>query len=299
MYIVKSPILFLIFNRPEETLKVFNAIRTVKPSKLYIAADGPRLQVKTDLFKCQESQKIINLIDWDCEVKTLINEKNLGCKISVSNSISWFFKNEGEGIILEDDCLPCNDFFKFCDEMLSRYRYDNRIGHISGSNFQNGIKRGIADYYYSKLTNVWGWASWRRVWDNYDINMSSLDLFINEDVASVITIKKEVKKIINNNFLNTKKNLINTWDYQYFYSNLIHGFLSIIPNYNLVINIGFGEEATHTKDPSNFHSLKEFDNLPVQILHPKYFQSNMIADEYTFQSKPNNNIRRYLNKLFK
>jgi hypothetical protein len=182
--------------------------------------------------------------------------------------------------------------------MLARFRYDNRIGHISGSNFQNGIKRGTADYYFSKLTNVWGWASWRRVWDNYDINMSSLDLFIKDNLSSVVSPKNYIKQAIENNFIQTKNSLINTWDYQYFYSNIMSGYLSIIPNYNLVINIGFGEAATHTKNKNDPNMYRKLNNLPYYIQHPKYFQANIIADEYTFKETVQNFLLKLKNKLF-
>ena len=221
MYIVNSSVLFLIFNRPDKTLRVFNEIKKVKPSKIYISADGPRYNNESDLIKCEQSLQILDLIDWNCEVKTLINERNLGCKIAVSNAITWFFDNEEQGIILEDDCLPCESFFKFCDELLLKYQFDNRVGHISGTNFQNGIKRGQKDYYFSRHPIVWGWASWRRVWKNYDINMNNLDLFINDDIASILTNNSRIKKNIINNFIKTRNNEINTWDYQYFYSFLI------------------------------------------------------------------------------
>lgn len=297
MYKVQSPILFLIFNRPDVTRKVFEEIKKVRPQKLYIGADGPRYDNLVDEVKCKECLEIISEIDWKCEVKTIINKRNYGCKLSVSNSISWFFDNEEEGIILEDDCLPSIDFFKFCDKLLFKYRNDNRIGHITGSNFQNNIIRGEADYYFSRHPIVWGWASWRRVWVDYDISMSKLDLLIQNDGASVLTDNGRIKGSIYNNFIRTKAGEINTWDYQYFYSLLINGYLSIIPNFNLISNIGFGPEATHTFIATNERSMQVFMSLPEPLVHPEIFVSNFNADKFSFKSENPNFLFRVVNKV--
>ena len=180
-------VLFLVFNRLDNTKQVFEAIRQSKPPRLYIAADGAR-KVKDGEEKKVKSVRdyILSNIDWKCEVKTLFQDQNLGCKMAVSGGIDWFFENEEMGIILEDDCLPSIDFFIFCEEQLNRYKEDLRIGHICGCNFQGNIKRGESDYYYSKLTHVWGWASWRRVWQHYDINMKNFDSAKNIDFLSTL-----------------------------------------------------------------------------------------------------------------
>ena len=133
-YKVRSPILFLIFNRPFYTRKVFDEIRRAAPERLYIAADGPRIKFENDVHLCEQTRDILNRIDWECKVLTRLNNENEGCKVSVSNSITWFFNHENEGIILEDDCLPAKTFFQFCDEMLNHYRSNPKIRHISGSN---------------------------------------------------------------------------------------------------------------------------------------------------------------------
>jgi hypothetical protein len=280
MYQVKSPILFLIFNRPKESQILFNAIREAKPKKLYVAADGPRNNGKDELV-CKETKNILNQIDWDCELITLFREENLGCGKAVSSAVTWFFENEEEGIILEDDCLPSPDFFRFCDLMLEKYRVDNRIGHICGCNFQDGIKRGNGDYYYSNLTNVWGWASWRRVWLQYDFNMTYLEEANENEFISKITNKKNIQEFIYKTFVNTKKGLIDTWDYQYFYSNLVNGFLSVIPNNNMITNIGFNSEATHTIDLNSPYANMKVNPLQNEILSPLTLVPIREADEYS------------------
>ena len=163
-----SPILFLIFNRPETTKKVFSAIKEVQPPRLYIAADGPRSEQPDEADHCELARTIATKVDWDCEVKTLFRDQNLGIRIAVSQAIDWFFEQEPEGIILEDDCLPDQSFFWFCKELLEKYRNDTRIMHIGGTNFQFGKNRTNYSYYFSRYAHIWGWASWRRAWEYYD-----------------------------------------------------------------------------------------------------------------------------------
>lgn len=284
MYNVKSPILFLIFNRPKETNIVFNSIKIAKPKKLYIAADGPRNNGKDEIL-CVETKRILNQIDWECEVKTLFRDENLGCGLAVSSAISWFFKNEEEGIILEDDCNPNNDFFRFCDEMLDLYRNETKIGHICGCNFQDNIIRDDGDYYFSRLTHVWGWASWKRVWKEYNYDMNQLDNQIELDFLNPLTKNKHFKNFLYYILKQTQLGKINTWDYQYFFTNRIKNFLSIIPNYNLISNIGFNELGTHTSDPNSLQANIPHSELPVKMNHPTKTSQNYLADDYTLKKE--------------
>ncbi len=293
-YIVKSPILFLIFNRPKETLRVFDIISLVKPKVLFISADGPRNNVEGEKIKCELARDIVNRIDWNCELHLNFYSENLGCKNAVSNGISWFFNNVEKGIILEDDCLPNIDFFRFCDELLVKYIDDFRIGHICGCNFQDGNLRGDSDYYYSKLTHVWGWASWKRVWNNYDVNLNLLETAILQDSLHVLTNNLKHKKILYGILKKIKDGKLNTWDYQYFFSNILNGYISIIPNVNLISNIGYGEDATHTINYENTRS-----NLPTQplnenISHPSIFIQNREADIFTLNKELN---RKFVNRI--
>src|SRR4051812_29566436 len=168
-----TPVLFVIFNRPETTRQVFEAIRTAKPSRLYIAADGPRKNKPGEDQKCQEAREIVKAVDWDCEVKTLFSKENLNCGRGPATAFTWFFEHEEEGIILEDDCLPTQSFFRFCQELLERYRYDYRVMHIGGNNFLNGWQRDQDySYYFSLSGHIWGWATWRRAWQMFDYKLS-------------------------------------------------------------------------------------------------------------------------------
>jgi len=283
-----TPILFLIYNRPEQTRKVFKKIREIKPKYLYISADGPKNGMIEDIENCNDSRMVIDQIDWDCELKTKLNQKNLGCKIGVSSGISWFFQHVNEGIILEDDCVPDISFFSFCKYLLKKYRYDTRIMHISGTNFQDGILRDDSSYYFSKYVYVWGWATWKRAWDLYDVKIQNFDKFLmHKSIKNIFTDKKEQKFLLNNfNLAYTNKKM--TWDYQWHYTNLINNGLSITPNKNLVSNIGFGKEATHT--PQKHHP---FSNRPVDkldnISHPSFIIPNIEADRYTYKKYFNPN----------
>ncbi|MFH1427813.1 MAG: nucleotide-diphospho-sugar transferase, partial [Patescibacteria group bacterium] len=188
-----TPILFLIFNRPETTQRVFDKIKIIKPRHLFVAADGPR-EGKNESEKCQAVRDIIKQIDWDCKVNTLFRDKNLGCKLAVSSAIDWFFDNVEEGIILEDDCLPDPSFFKFCQELLVKYREDSNVMCISGDNFNPNLYNGSDSYFFSKVASIWGWASWRRAWKYYDIEMKSFLLFSkNNKVKKIFNSRLEQK----------------------------------------------------------------------------------------------------------
>src|SRR6478609_2139677 len=169
---LRTAVLLVIFNRPETTRLVFEAIRKAKPTRLYIAADGPREHVASDHKKCEEARQIVTQVDWDCQVHILFNQKNLNCGVGPSSAFTWFFEHEEEGIILEDDCLPSQSFFWFCQELLERYRDDTRVMHIGGNNFLNGWRNDSDySYYFSRSGYVWGWATWRRAWNQFDFKI--------------------------------------------------------------------------------------------------------------------------------
>jgi len=292
-----TPILFLIFDRPDTTQRVFNEIRKAKPAKLFVAADGPRDNKKGEKEKCKQTRKIIEQVDWNCEVYKLFRDTNLGCKMAVSSAIDWFFENVEEGIILEDDCLPSQSFFWFCQELLEYYKNDARVMHISGNNFQFGIRRGKASYYFSRYTHVWGWATWRRAWKSYDVNMKSLEEFKEgNQIKNILRTKQEQKNWMNI-FQAVYDGKIDTWDYQWSYACLINNGLSIIPNENLVANIGFGMEATHVKDENTVLSNMEVKNIK-NIRHPNFILLNEEADRLAYKKIFSCNIsNRMKNKI--
>ncbi|HAR62639.1 MAG: nucleotide-diphospho-sugar transferase [Candidatus Margulisiibacteriota bacterium] len=279
--IFKTPILFIIFNRPDTTQVVFDEIKKVKPERLFIAADGPRAD-KEENEKCQMTRDIIKQVNWDCDIHTLFREKNVGCKRAVSSAIDWFFENVEEGIILEDDCVPSQSFFMFCNQLLEHYRHDKRVMMISGDNFQNGVQRGNATYYFSRIAHIWGWATWRRAWHLYDANLKTFPDFLASNQISNVYSEPEIKEYWINCLSAVSSNKINTWDYQWGYTLLMNNGLSIMPNINLISNIGFGADATHvTNSNSELSNMNKYE-LSEKIIHPMFTLPNKEADNYTY-----------------
>jgi len=286
-----TPVLFLIFNRPDTTQRVFNEIRKVEPVELFVAADGPRDGNDSDVEKCLMAREIVKQVDWDCEVKKLFRDKNLGCKMAPISAIDWFFENVEEGIILEDDCLPSQSFFYFCQELLDYYRNDTRVMHISGDNFQFGIQRGDASYYFSKINNGWGWATWRRAWKYFDVNMKSFEEFKNENRIHDIFRAKKEQEYWMRLFQKIYDGKINScWDYQWVYSTIIAHGISINPNLNLIQNIGFGPDSTHTNDAGARLKHNFAKEITFPLLHPGFILVDEDADEFLFKNIYSKNV---------
>lgn len=242
----RSPVLFLVFNRPSLTAKVFAEIRAARPPVLYVAADGPRKTRPDEARLCAEARAVVTQVDWPCEVRTLFRDENLGCRDAVSSALDWVFEHEAEAIVLEDDCLPAPDFFSFCDAMLERYRGETRIRHITGTNLQHGIQRGTASYYFSRISHVWGWASWRRAWNDYDKKLRSFSRRAFWRKLNTAYRDPIIAEYFMKIFDRLRREKIDTWDFQLQFTNLFHDGLTIIPNVNLISNVGFGPDATHT-----------------------------------------------------
>jgi len=299
----KTPILFIVFNRPVTTIKVFEEIKAIKPLYLYIAADGPRNDRQNDLENCQKVKEIISQIDWHCEIKTKFNEFNLGCGLAVSSAITWFFNHVDNGIILEDDCVPHKDFFYFCEEMLYRYESNINITSIAGSCFQKHTNLKDYSYYFSVHNKIWGWATWKRTWDYYDLKLSNItsDEF-HKMIMSNFKQKKERKYWLKV-FETTKAGLIDTWDFQFMFLQWKLNGLTITPNVNLIKNIGFDNDATHTRwGAKNINFTRETHPI-LPLKHPLVIQRDIKADEYYFkkyiQHKPRIIVKiiRNINKI--
>ncbi|HEY9206276.1 MAG TPA: hypothetical protein VIO58_10190 [Candidatus Methanoperedens sp.] len=273
-----TPVLFLIFNRPETTQRVFEEIRKVKPAKLFVSADGPRENKIGEAEKCRAARDIIRQVDWECEIHKNFHENNLGLKLAMSSAIDWFFDNVEEGIILEDDCLPNQSFFWFCQELLEKYRDDERIMAISGDNFQSENKRGQASYYFSKVVGVWGWASWKRAWSHFDLDLKSFPEF-----KAQHQIKNVFEDELSRTFWMTKIQEVydggDSWAFPWIYSILSQNGLCITPNVNLVSNIGHGSTAVHSVDTNSI-----FANIGTakinEIKHPEFILPNKDADKF-------------------
>lgn len=237
-----TPVLFLIFNRPDTTAIVFEAIRAARPPRLYVAADGARANRPAEAIKCRETRAIIEKVDWPCEVHTLFREENLGCKRAVSGAIRWFFDNEPEGIVLEDDCLPTTSFFRFCEEMLERYRDDQRIGQIAGTCFfeQQSFPNPTESYVFSRHGSIWGWASWRRAWNNYNVDLPDWQKMTEPRWLNSACPDRTERSAAIRTGTRLLRGDIDTWDYQWTYTKLYYSLLSIVPTRNMILNIGWG-----------------------------------------------------------
>lgn len=286
---IKTPIAFIIFNRPDTTARVFAAIAKAKPSKLLVVADGPRKDRVGEAEKCAATRAIIDQVDWPCEVLTNYSDVNLGCKNRVSSGLNWVFEQVPEAIVLEDDCLPDPSFFRFCEEMLEKYRDDERIAMISGDNFQFGNKRGDASYYFSRYNHIWGWASWRRAWKSYDVSMKLWPQFRDDKCLDNLFANKTIKTYWHTAFEATHSGEIDTWDYQWVFASWANNMISIMPNVNLISNIGFGANATHTQGSSIYADMS-VQPISFPLVHPNLILPHMVADDFTSRGMFSNSL---------
>ncbi|NBO65273.1 MAG: hypothetical protein EBU88_10600 [Acidobacteria bacterium] len=277
------PILFNVFNRPDQTKRVFGVIRKVRPKYLFLKADGPRESIQGDRERCRQVRDIISRVDWDCEVQTLFFDQNLGCRDAMSRGIDWFFSKVDEGIILEDDCLPDFSFFNFCQQLLERYRHDERVMMISGDSFLFGRKKFEASYHFSKYALIWGWATWSRAWSHYDVEMATFPQFRDERLISNIIDHPKEQDLWMYHLQKVFDNEINTWDYQWTYALFNRRGLSVTPNVNLITNIGFNRDATHTLNKRDrLANLKR--GRIEQIVHPVEVSLDEDADRLTIDN---------------
>ena len=294
---LKTPVAFIIFNRPNPTERVFAEIAKAKPPKLLVVADGPRPNLPGEAKKCAETRAIIENVDWNCEVLTNFSDVNLGCKNRVSSGLDWVFDQAPEAIILEDDCLPHPSFFRFCEELLDRYRDDERIGMISGDNFQFGRKRTNASYYFSRYNHVWGWASWQRAWKYHDQEAAVWPVLRKGGWLDVLVNNPGERKYWAKIFQAVHEGSIDTWDYQLTLAAWSQGMLAILPNVNLISNIGFGGEATHTHGVSIYADMK-VEPMDFPLRHPEIVLPHSEADAFTSKGMFTTSLpRRVLHKM--
>lgn len=278
-----------MFNRPDTTRKVFEAIRQAKPKQLFVAADGPRAGSESDLENCRQVRRIFSDIDWPCDFKTLFRENNAGCKNSVSSGINWFFENVDEGIILEDDCLPSRSFFCFCRELLQKYRHCKEIMHIGGFNHFFNISGNRSGYHFTKYTPIWGWATWKRAWKMYDVQLRSFpEVKQTGRITAMFSLRSEQKFRLNL-FQKLYDGLIDTWDYQWNYAIRLNNGICIRPNTSLIENIGFRENATHTTRGNRLLEKVTAVEIDFPLVHPETVAIDETLDQqhyFTFIKPP-------------
>ena len=300
---LKTPVAFIIFNRPDTTERVFAEIARARPPKLLVVGDGARANRDGEAVKVAATRDIINRVDWPCEVLTNFSEVNLGCKVRVSSGLDWVFEQVPEAIILEDDCLPHPTFFRFCEELLERYRNDQRVGMISGDNFQFGHRLNDDSYYFSNINHIWGWASWRSRWQNdYDVDLKHWPKMRDEGrVADWFGSATEQDFFIDT-FANVYQGKIDTWDYQLNFCNRLNGRIAAMPNVNMISNIGFGVDATHTTGRSEFSNMA-VEAIQFPLKHPvAIFASHTLDSLFNkraIQPTLNKRVINIINKIRK
>lgn len=272
-----TSVVFMVFNRPEPTRRVFERIRQARPPRLLVICDGPRPNVPADAGRVAEVREIIEGgVDWPCEVLTNYAPANLGCRKRVASGLNWAFSIVEEAIILEDDCLPDPSFFPFCEEMLARYRHNPSILHINGTSFHPPGSRMPESYFFSKHVWVWGWATWRRAWQQYDPLMDTWDERFAHLNASFDTRRERAFWLSTFNDARADWDTTDTWDFQWFYTCWTLGGLTVVPAVNLIENIGFGSAATHTTHDQPHHRLTAG---PLALLrHPRRIARSRLRD---------------------
>ena len=280
MHQLDTPVALFIFNRVETTARVLDTIRQARPKRLLVVADGPRSDREGEADRCRQARDLLHTVDWPCEIETNFSDINLGCGRRMSSGVSWVFDRVPEAILLEDDCLPVPGFFRFCAELLERYRDDSRIGMITGNCFLSTELKCPTSYYFSRYPHIWGWASWRRAWKLYDFEMAGLSADTQDDFLDCFE-RRAAGKFFYDHCQTIKVGRLDTWDFQVIYSFRVNSLLSIHPSRNLVSNIGFGEDATHTIDSTN-----PLANLPTYepdypLGHPDTVTPWRRADQHT------------------
>jgi hypothetical protein len=276
-----TPVAFLIFNRPDTTARVFAEIARARPPKLLVVADGARADRPGEREACRAAREVVERVDWSCEVLTDFAEENMGCRRRVSRGITWVFEQVEEAIILEDDCLPDPSFFPFCEELLARFREDERVMMVSGDNFQFGRRRTPYSYYFSRMMHIWGWATWRRAWRHYDVDLRLWAELRETSWLADLLGDDEAAAFWRDTFDKTSAGH-DTWDFQWVFTCWAQNGLAALPARNLVSNIGFGVAATHTKAETRAANLPA-GALEFPLSHPPHMIRDREADLFTLR----------------
>lgn len=297
---LNTPVLFIVFNRMDTTKKVFKSIKDAQPKRLFISSDGARTEVDGEKDKVGLIRSyLLENIDWDCQVETLFQEENKGCKYAVSEAIDWFFSNVEKGIILEDDCLPHASFFNYCEVLLNRFENDLRIWHIAGNNFISPWERNADySYYFSYYGSIWGWATWKDRWEKYSVDMEHYHEIKEKDYFWDVFGNREEAEFRVKNFEEIKQGL-DTWDFQWAYIRFINSGLSIVPKKNLVKNLGFGSDATHTFSSNDARADMDIFDLELPLRNPPFIIRDKISDDKFFNKyiRPEGIVRKVLKKI--
>ena len=281
-----TPVVLVIFNRPKTTQVVFEVIVQAKPKKLYIVSDGPRANRSGENKLVEQCREIVSRIDWPCEVFTKYSDKNLGCRESVVRGLDWVFSQEEEVIILEDDCVPTLEFFEFCQEMLTRYRNEPSVGTICGSNLEDvsSLETNFS-YWFSRYPKVWGWATWKRAWVQYEVDLSKFSRSDRSVLVSENLSTHAARRYWESNFDSVASGKLDTWDYQLAFMHFKNNLVSVIPAVNLISNIGFGPDATHTVSQPANNFLATTGQLRWPLYGPTVAEPFEVYDELVVRNR--------------
>jgi hypothetical protein len=291
-----TPVLLVAFNRPDRLEALIERLRGVRPSRLYVAVDGPREHVATDADRVAATRAVVDTVDWTADVRTLFRTENLGCGLGVSGAISWLFENEERGIILEDDVLPDASLFPFCADLLERYETDDRVFAVSGCNFVPPEAITIpASYRFSAVPHIWGWATWRRSWSHYSYDLEGWRERLTTSALWRATHGSPAGVAYwNAVFTLMSRQAVDTWDYQFVLAAMASGGLTATSNVNLVENVGFGNDSTHTVEVPAY--LRAVEPMPAPLVHPTHVRPDPGADAWTrkhvFDATPTGLLRQ-------
>lgn len=298
-----TPVAMFVFNRPDHTARLLARLAEIRPRTLLVVADGPREGNAADARNCAKVRELIDRIPWECQQIRELAPANLGCRDRVASGLSWVFSGVEEAIILEDDCLPDPSFFRFCEELLARYRDDERVMMISGDNFLPGALAGRESYYFSRYAHIWGWASWRRAWRHYDVGITEWARLRETDwLLRAVEGNRSAERFWARCFDLAHEGAVDTWDYQWVFACFARRGLSAMPRTNLVSNIGFDEHATHTRAESVWSNLRAVP-LRFPLTHPSLVEANAAMDRATeakvFGSPPDDYVQggRWLRRV--
>jgi len=277
---LKTPVVFIIFNRPDTTERVFTEIAKAKPPKLLVVADGPRANHLGEAEKCAATRAIIDRVNWDCEVLTNYSDVNLGCRNRPASGLDWVFEQVEEAIILEDDCVPDPDFFRYCETMLMHYRNDTRIMMICGTNYLQSLPDLTESYFFTNYYPVWGWATWRRAWKHYDIDINAWDILKKKRQLQWLFGNKKIPIYYENMFA-LIENGFDAWDIQWWFACIFQHGLAIVPRDNLVSNIG--ASGTHTDTQGELHLNMPTYPFDINIKHPLFITPDAVLSKLTYE----------------
>jgi hypothetical protein len=275
---IKTPVVLFVFNRPSFAHQLFSVISRIKPPELFIFADGPRLNNYEDIALCKQTREVFKHINWPCKVERVYSKSNIGCRECIPRGLNQVFDSVKECIILEDDCIPQPSFFEFCEILLEKYRYNPKVMTIGGHRSDGPNEFLSNSYFFSKYPSIWGWATWRDRWQKYDLLMPEWSQLRNTNwLNNIFSSNHEVAYW--HRYFDKVQDGLDMWDYALFFTCWLNEGLSIRPKVNMISNIGFGSDATHTKSEEHLNIFSKPTNITFPLVHPTNIEIDEEADK--------------------